>query len=551
MSSLFARARVPFVVEKLFFAVAFVAGMVLVGDAALAAGDAKSSTVKTQATVSKSTGDHTKYEQLQRDFKSGPEVTAACLECHTEASKQIHKTTHWTWSFKNPVTGQQLGKKNVINNLCIATADNLPRCTSCHVGYGWKDDSFDFASEKNVDCLICHDTTGTYKKFPVGAGHPAYTDKKFMGKPFKAVDLPKVAQNVGATSRKTCGTCHFMSGGGDAVKHGDLDSTMFNPDRSLDVHMDAKGLNFSCSTCHATGGHDVAGSRYATKAVDKLGIDVPGHTDDSRATCESCHGLMPHPETNHPKLNDHTDKVACTTCHVPEFARGGKKTKMWWDWSTAGKMKEKGKFLVKKNEAGDVVYHTLKGSFEWEGNVVPDYRWYDGRIEYTMIGEKIDDTDVVNINSISGKYGDPDARIWPFKVMRGKQPYDKKNKILALPHLFGKDKNAYWGNFDWNKAIATGMQSRDNMEYSGEYDFVETRYYWPILHMVAPKEDAVACNQCHTTENGRLAALSGFYMPGRDSYPWLSKLGWVAAALTLLGVIIHMLVRIVMNGRRR
>ena len=282
----------------------------------------------------------------------------------------------------------------------------------------------------------------------------------------------------------------------------------------------------------------------------RVGIDVPGHTDDSRATCESCHGLTPHPETNHPKLNDHTDKVACTTCHVPEFARGGKKTKMWWDWSTAGKMKEKGKLLVKKNEAGDVVYHTLKGSFKWEGDVVPEYYWYDGRIDYTLMGQKIDDTDVVNINSISGKYGDPDSRIWPFKVMRGKQPYDKKNKILALPHLFGKDKNAFWGNFDWNKAIAAGMQSRNNMEYSGEYGFVETRYYWPILHMVAPKEDAVACNQCHTTENGRLATLSGFYMPGRDSYPWLSKLGWVAAALSLLGVIIHMLVRIVMNGRR-
>jgi octaheme c-type cytochrome (tetrathionate reductase family) len=550
MPRAFVRPRFPSVIAKLFFGAAFAVGMVLIGDAAFAAGDATSNATQTRATASKSTADHTKYKELRRDFKTGPEVTEACLECHTEASKQIHKTTHWTWAFKNPITGQELGKKNIINNFCVATATNLPRCTSCHIGYGWKDDKFDFASEKSVDCLICHDTTGTYKKFPVGAGHPAYEDKKFMGKPFKAVNLPKVAQSVGQPSRKNCGTCHFMSGGGDAVKHGDLDSTMFNPDRSLDVHMDAKGLNFACTTCHTAGSHDVTGSRYVTKAVDRVGIDVPGHTDDSRATCESCHGLTPHPETNHPKLNDHTDKVACTTCHVPEFARGGKKTKMWWDWSTAGKMKEKGKLLVKKNEAGDVVYHTLKGSFKWEGDVVPEYYWYDGRIDYTLMGQKIDDTDVVNINSISGKYGDPDSRIWPFKVMRGKQPYDKKNKILALPHLFGKDKNAFWGNFDWNKAIAAGMQSRNNMEYSGEYGFVETRYYWPILHMVAPKEDAVACNQCHTTENGRLATLSGFYMPGRDSYPWLSKLGWVAAALSLLGVIIHMLVRIVMNGRR-
>ena len=34
-------------------------------------------------------------------------------------------------------------------------------------------------------------------------------------------------------------------------------------------------------------------------------------------------GLKPHPESNHPKLNDHTDRVACATCHIPTFARGG------------------------------------------------------------------------------------------------------------------------------------------------------------------------------------------------------------------------------------
>jgi hypothetical protein len=35
-------------------------------------------------------------------------------------------------------------------------------------------------------------------------------------------------------------------------------------------------------------------------------------------------------------LNRHTSKLACQTCHIPEFARGGIATKMSWDWSTAG-----------------------------------------------------------------------------------------------------------------------------------------------------------------------------------------------------------------------
>jgi len=82
------------------------------------------------------------------------------------------------------------------------------------------------------------------------------------GKKVKPVDLTKVAQNVGKTSRETCGACHFYGGGGDGVKHGDMDSSLKMPGRYLDVHMDAKGLNFSCATCHATQGHNIPGSRY-------------------------------------------------------------------------------------------------------------------------------------------------------------------------------------------------------------------------------------------------------------------------------------------------
>ena len=196
-----------------------------------------------------STADHKQFESLDKTFSSGPEVTKACLECHTEAAKQIHKTQHWTWEFENPDTGQQLGKKNVINNFCIGTASNISACASCHVGYGWKDDSFDFASEENVDCLVCHDTTGAYHKDPNR----------------RAPNLKKVAQNVGPTSRATCGACHFKGGGGAAVKHGDLDPSLIEPDMFVDVHMDADGLNFTCATCHRSDEHSVAGSRYSRR----------------------------------------------------------------------------------------------------------------------------------------------------------------------------------------------------------------------------------------------------------------------------------------------
>ncbi len=124
---------------------------------------------------STSTADHSKFKELQQSFASGPEVTKACLACHTEAAKQVHKSKHWTWEFLNPQSGQRLGKKNVINNFCTAVPSNYEFCTACHAGYGWKDQNFDFTSQENVDCLVCHESTGTYRKLPGLAGHPPYT----------------------------------------------------------------------------------------------------------------------------------------------------------------------------------------------------------------------------------------------------------------------------------------------------------------------------------------------------------------------------------------
>ena len=41
-----------------------------------------------------STSDHSKFAVLDKEFKSGPEITEACLSCHTEAEAQFHKTIH-------------------------------------------------------------------------------------------------------------------------------------------------------------------------------------------------------------------------------------------------------------------------------------------------------------------------------------------------------------------------------------------------------------------------------------------------------------------------
>ena len=444
------------------------------------------------------TPDHSRFAALKREFQSGPEVTQACLACHPKAARDLHSSLHWKWEYVNPQTGQKLGKRHVVNNFCTSTASNLAACASCHIGYGLKDEKFDFTSEANVDCLVCHDTTGKYKK-PAGlAGNPVTKDMELptgSGKIVKALDLRSIAQHVGRTSRVSCGTCHFYGGGGDGVKHGDIDSSLEAPDRALDVHMDVRGANFSCTTCHHTENHAIPGSRYGPMGATPL-------------KCEgSCHGSAPHSADND-VLNTHTAKIACQTCHIPAFARGGVPTKMVWDWSTAGKRGPDGKPLVKKNAEGYDVYLGIKGDFTWASDVKPEYVWFNGSIRYTLADEKLDPSKgPVWINRFEGSANDGKSKIWPVKVFRAKQPWDPVNRRLAITHLAGNDDTAYWTNLDWKKAVGAGM-SAVGAPFSGEVGFIETYSTWPITHMVAPKTEALKCADCHSP-GGRLAAVPG------------------------------------------
>ncbi len=496
------------------------------------------------------TADHAKFKELRRTFDSGPEVTKACLACHTEAAGQIHRTKHWKWQYLNPDTKQTLGKKTILNNFCISIASNQASCTSCHVGYGWKDNNFDFASQENVDCLVCHDTTGNYKKPPGLAGNVVTRDTEFpagSGKILKAIDLAKIAQKVGKSSRDTCGACHFFGGGGDGVKHGDLDSSMSAPEKELDVHMDATGLDFTCATCHKASSHDVAGSRYAPTAKDTKGAHMRGKVDnDNPATCVACHSNSPHKKE--PRLNQHATKVACQTCHIPYFARGGVATKMTWDWSTAGQKDAQGQAITRKEAKGRITYESRKGDFTLAENVKPEYAWFNGHIEYTLLTDKIEKTDQrTPINKIGGSATDGKSLIWPMKVFRGAQPYDPVNKTLITPHTAGNDDTGFWKNLAWDKAIPVGMKD-SGAPYSGKFEFINTEMSWPITHMVAPKEKALGCVECHV-KDGRLAGITGVYLPGRDGSRLVDMAGWGIALLTLIGVLGHGTLRVVHRKR--
>ncbi len=526
-----------------------------------------------------STTDHRKFEVLKQPFKTGPDVTVACLSCHTEASKQIMKTSHWTWLSpgskpRNSANGLIYGKaQNIINNFCVALPSNEPRCTSCHIGYGWKDKSFDFGDEKLVDCLVCHDTTRTYKKFPTDAGHPAYVPKEFpkgSGKIWEPPDLSLIAQNVGPTSRATCGTCHFFGGGGEGVKHGDMDESLGMPSRGLDVHMNAAGTSFECTQCHTTVEHQVAGRSFDVPAVEERHFVMTGKDPrHNYLACESCHGERPHKRS---LRNHHAEKLACQACHVPTIARE-RPTKMWWDWSKAGQMGPDGKPQITYTTVKGMkvtLTDTQKGEFIWIKDEKPEYRWYNGKARYVLAGQKIDDRTpasevgiarglfdkldlakpVVRLNVPQGDAGDPRARIWPVKVHRGVQPYDTENKTLVIPKLFGPPgSGAYWSEYDWGKAIETGMRYSEQ-PYSGKYGWIQTELTIPIAHMVAPEGKSVGCDECHAP-NGRLAGIEGVYLPGRDSSRMVEILGLIAIAGAALAAVGHGALRVVSQRSRQ
>lgn len=499
------------------------------------------------------TADHTKFEQLQGPFLSGPEVTKACLECHTEAGQHFMQNVHWTWSYKNPETGQQLGKRYLINNFCTNARGNEGMCAQCHAGYGWKDEHFDFSNEQNIDCLVCHETTGTYYKTPNNTGSPACS-VMFEGKP--PIDLAAVAQSVKLPQRANCGTCHFNGGGGDNVKHGDLSSALIAPPSTLDVHMGEDGLNFACTACHITDKHVWAGSRYRVVSKDTEGTGLPGQRTDV-ATCESCHGLAPHPVDSLAgfKLNDHIQSIACQTCHIPEFARGGVATMVDWDWRTSGKTKNGVGYheenYIQGNGEHRYTYKSIKGDFIFDENLIPEYEWFDGQMVYTTINDHFDpNAESIEINGFQGSREDERSRIWPFKRMHTWQPYDKGNGTLVYTHLWGEGQAAYWGNYDMAAAIEKGMADF-GLDYSGHYDFIQTISWWPITHMVAPKEDALACGDCHTPNNSRLASVTGIYLPGRDHNRWLDIIGTLLVAGTLAGIIMHALIRLFSPKQQR
>lgn len=480
--------------------------------------------------------DHSQFPILQQKFEKPQDLTAACLSCHNKRDEEIMATAHWTWDRKTEIPGKgevTIGKNNLINNFCTGAVGNNGSCMRCHIGYGWTDKDFDFGNPTNIDCLVCHDHTETYKKRKGGAGMPSTPEN--ATEEFPVPDYNYIAQNVGYPKKLNCGVCHFEGGGGNNVKHGDLEMALLNTTRKVDVHMAADGKNMECVDCHTTVRHNIMGRSYSVSS-----------TNDNRISCTDCHTDRPHQDKI---LDDHYRKVACQTCHIDEYAKVNP-TVMYWDWSKGGRVDENGEFIVEYDDENSYSYLSIKGRFIWDRNVIPEYFWFNGTADHFLYSDTISEVPV-KINELFGDAHCPDSKIWPVKVHRGKQPYDTENKTLVNVKLWasGKGQGAFWEDVKWDTAIYLGMQYTGR-DYSGSYDFISTAAYWPLNHMVSPKESSLSCNDCHTRKEGRLAGLNGFYLPGRDYSKTAEVGGFAFIFLALGGVIFHLSLRIIARFKK-
>ena len=116
-------------------------------------------------------------------------------------------------------------------------------------------------------------------------------------------------------------------------------------------------------------------------------------------------------------------------------------------------------------------------------------------------GQKIEDPDkVLTIAGPTSTIKDKKARIFPFKVMRGKQAFDPVNKTLMVVHQIGDD--GYWKpttgrNPQKSACRRPGCRSAARLTLSKQKCTGESTTWSP------KRSEALSCLNCHGDE-GRM-----------------------------------------------
>lgn len=496
-------------------------------------------------------------------FPSGYNGSSNCQACHMEQIDEVMDSVHFLWRSENPlVEFPGGGSHGMIDRACGLVGSNAlinyyEQCGRCHVGDSlpFPDETGQFTADQknNLDCLICHAAEGMYDANNDGIAElgELADDKPLVYDADRDVNMwhqdrrTEAAQSVGErVSNEACLRCHHHGQADEHYKRG----TPYTPE--TDVHA-AAGL--LCTTCHFTSHHKIArGSRVTDMfAWERQDVDV---------RCENCHTNSPH--VNTPIYNQHTDKIDCKTCHIPEVA--GAQRRVWT--STLG--------ATEGPESDVPVWNDATGQWEPyteydEGMTSPSYRWFAGGA--SMLAEPIANPGAFDMQPATRET--LGAKILPFRRFISGQPMDgdpaftmavaltqmapmlqmagfmrpegmtpeEEAMMSMFPNMLLFDRSDYFTNGNVAEAVSIGMakqgafmqamdirgMSRDdliamgNEMWSGQViglDLPNNPYapgyladedpttvtgsYITVSHAIK-LEGALSCFDCHT-ENGRL-----------------------------------------------
>ncbi len=307
-----------------------------------------------------------------------------------------------------------------------------------------------------------------------------------------AIDIVQAARTVHLPTRETCLRCHAYAAGTDCGKRGDLGTASVSPPVEVDIHMSEQGLNFSCQRCHNSVEHKILGRGLDIRPSERMEI----------MTCLSggCHSSAPHKNS---RLDTHTSRVACQTCHIPTFAKLNS-TEVERDWThpnwAQGLFGGQGGY--KPEEIRDML-------------LIPAYQWYDGTSRVYVLGE------VATLNA-NGQYefgvpnGDvasPGAQLYPMKEHISNSARHDATGVI-IPHSTSE----FFFTGDFSRAVQKGMELSG---MQGSWTLVQIHTFQTINHGVEPTYNALKCGQCHESYSGgpermNLQAL-GYVLKGNAS----------------------------------
>lgn len=456
----------------------------------------------------------------------GPE---ACYACHQKEyievshSYHVHQgriTADGKTAF-DPTKAVDIGMFNrwysLSNTDRIKTPENQWRlmeaayCSQCHPGGGvLKQYGMD------VDCLICHQQSGYKGGLGVGKT-PAGIDRNGLviqsngarlaslmmagakaGGDYKRLDLSQIAAKsmegvelrIGKPRPDNCNFCHWKTNGKRGTKYGVFKG------KSTDVHYSAGML---CQDCHVTKEHQIGKGRI----VDTAGTPELRGT---MKTCTDCHSKTPHHGNNAEDLNNHLDRIACVTCHIPKTDPGVKQVDWVLGMDMVKMMKKFHWMLPIANVFGMATpemmteqIHEMIGCYK-EKNVAgfkPVYAWNNPDILCTDVPHPTGDRD------------DEHSLITPFNKVETllfddgmtpealKDPNGNANGY-PVPRTFV----ARAGGKGKRETTLSEMRSWENGKYKNAI-IRKIPMYFTLFHSIAPAKEALTCNQCHAKKNGR------------------------------------------------